>query len=334
MTVIQDSPTWQDIQDEIEKRFEDSSGVAIGAGKQRSGIRQSAARLSAWNVAGFPGVEIDLPSLPPELTFERLSTYQIINTPLTPDGLIHLYQHTAPLEITYDFTLHYQDEYCENGALDLVRVASLLHALSLPFAAKSAPPTTVSKEKKDKEFSGYTDRIRAAASLIQKGDVAAHKTATDAATSSYRAAIADVPNIELAWPTPCRLEIFRTKGQGKKGVVLHGYVKSAKATFKEPWLQTDNPGSFNLPSSAAYSFTFVNAPNYRNLITSQIAGVGIERDRKEEIKSALAAGPFGGIDFGQGYNDWVRDHFYDVADIAAKQTINTLGVQLLGKGNL
>ena len=303
----------------------------IGSGRKRIGIRQYPATLCsvAAQNPNDTGVLINLPSIPPELTFERTAQFQTQTNQISPDGLIHVYQHTNPLELNYDFSLHFQDEYCENGAVDLVRVASMLHALTLPFSIGRTPDTDVAKANAEEQ------RKVADAQARNRATIPAFLQGIKMVADTFNAATAsDVVNapIDVAWPPPCRLDIFKAEG---RSVRMYGYVKRANVVFKEPWLQVaSGDGSYNLPSSANYSFTFVNAPAYRNLVSAKIQSGGI--DLTEEAKNALkyTESSISSVNFGQGWNAWVRDHFYDFERVANTQTINPLRDRILDKGGL
>ncbi len=310
---------------------------AIGSERGRIGVRQYPAKLysveSVNLLGGSPNYAmIHLPHLPPELTFERSAQFNSVPTMITPDGAVHIYQHTNPLEVNYDFELHYMDEYCVNGAVDLMRIASLLHALTLPFKFGSEPNAS---RIANMFFQGELDKQREEERVAKAREQAAY-AANDAAAKQMAEMKGDNPRTivpaastaEIGWPPPCVLEVM---GVGSRAVRMYGYLKRAVATFKEPWLQyAKGKEAFNLPSGAKYSFTFVNAPTYRNLI----AGSGKITDKSTNEKAAaIEYGNAASMVFGQGSAEFVRDSFYNTLELAKYQELtSTLGVKGLKRG--
>ena len=311
-----------------ETKYRGSSAAAnkgaIGSERGRIGVRQYPAKLysveSVNLLGGSPNyVMVHLPHLPPELTFERSAQFNSVPTMVTPDGAVHIYQHTNPLEVNYDFELHYMDEYCVNGAVDLMRIASMLHALTLPFRFGAEPNAS---RIANMYFQGEVNKQREEERVAKAREQAAYMQRLEADPSL------DVKNSELGWPPPCVLEVM---GVGSRAVRMYGYLKRAVATFKEPWLQyAKGKEAFNLPSGAKYSFTFVNAPTYRNLV----AGSGRITDKNTNEKAAAVEyGNTSSMIFGQGSTEFVRDNFYNTLELAKHQELtSTLGVKGLKRG--
>jgi len=305
-----------------------ASATALGGA--RRGVKGAQALL--WSPSQLPKtgsngtdpayVMIRLPSVPPELSFERVSTFNPVLTPLHPDGAVHLYQHTAPMEIAYSFELHYQDEYCVNGAVDLVRVASLLHALTLPFRFGDAPSAVAANNQNYESNQAAADEADRQARLVR-----AQNSVNGPVSSAFSESYSDI-NSEIGWPPPCVLEIFSTGAAGAgKSVKMYGYLKRASATFREPWLQVSNGGdAFNLPSGAKYDFTFVHAPTYRNQIkgNSSTSSSSVEQQAARFVRT-----------HGQADTEWVRDNFYGTLELAKYQQLTAeLGIRGLQKGGL
>jgi len=75
---------------------------------------------------------IDFPAMPDQIELARSTSYRIAANMVMPDG-IHQYMSTNPLEIPFNFKLHYGDtEYCREGSLTLLKLAARLHSLVAP----------------------------------------------------------------------------------------------------------------------------------------------------------------------------------------------------------
>ena len=211
------------------------------------------------NTSGTPYVYIDLPHMPEVLSLARTANFAATPVQMFPDGVMHVYQSTSIMEVPIDFKLHAFDDYCTEGAVTLLSVAARLHAMQLPILTaagtknlNSTPSastfvTTPPPKEAPEGTQGTLDSTGATSTSIAAGSSVAAAQAGD-----------------YFFPTPCVLDLI-DNGRGM-GVKLVGYLKSVKTDLKGPWMQAQDGGR-NLPSSAAYSFTFVNAPGYQNDIS-------------------------------------------------------------------
>ena len=198
-------------------------------------------------------VVIYLPQLPEEIELPRENQYlQKGDNLIMPDGLF-LYQSTNPLEIQLTFTLHATDDLAEEGAKTLLDIAARLHSLLLP--ASNDPLSRTGK---------------APSAVLAKG-IASQENVENRLEQNTNTRL-DAPNVqpdeEFSMPPACSLRLMQAGARGL-GVNCVGFVKSAVVKFHGPYLQTANSDeSFNLPSAATYSFTFVHNPSYTNSLNT------------------------------------------------------------------
>ena len=191
-------------------------------------------------------ISVDFPSMPDEVELMRSTDYNVATSPQWPDG-IHTYRGTKPLEIPFSFSLHaFDKQYCKNGALTLLKLAARLHSFTLPI-----DPT------------GTVNALANAKASVPTG--------TDVSSTAAKAQMAQSQNIAAAAtvgmltpPITCWLFLMATdQSATSPGISAVGYVKDVSVKLKGPWLRGPN-GSFNLPSSGDFSFTFVHCPGYGN----------------------------------------------------------------------
>lgn len=211
------------------------------------------------NVNAFTNdMAIDFPSMPDSIDLVRSADYNVTYNPVLPDGL-HLYRGTKPMDIPFSFKLHaFDDDYCPEGALTLLKIAARLHAFVLPLSthsklevepASGKPPTagTTNAQTGGKNATtgqGTSDQITADA----QGNVD-FRIATGQNGSFYPPVVAW---LHLMWVS-----------KDRPGISCLGYVRDVSVKLMGPYLR--GPGnSFNLPSSAEYSFTFVHRPGHSN----------------------------------------------------------------------
>lgn len=201
---------------------------------------------------------IDFPAMPESIDLARQADYKVISNMVVPDG-VHQYRFTSPLLIPFSFVLHsMDDDYCPEGPLTLLRVASRLHSLLLPFGESNAMQVMVGSD--------------APLTVDGKTDPGAKKTGKDpdaiaSAEKSSEPTLTISENSRFDPPVTCRLELMFTR-ESEPGIVCNGYVKDVRASLKGPWLRGPDR-SFNLPSSAEFSFTFVHRPAHYNSFSSR-----------------------------------------------------------------
>lgn len=239
---------------------------------------------------------IDFPAMPDQIELARSAEYRVAKSPVTPDG-IHVYRGTDPLEIPFEFKLHYLDkEYCKEGALTLLKIAARLHSLVEPIGS-----------------SDMSIAVKTAAPITADGksDAGAPKPGTDAAVASRAGNSSTLQlmsqadselNLELNPkqvidpPVTCRLELMATDEYGP-GIRCNGYIKNVKVSLLKPWLRGPTSAAFNLPSAANFSFTFVHVPGHGNWISG---GAGIAPRT-------------------QAYADIIKERFYNTRALQVSQ---------------
>jgi hypothetical protein len=146
---------------------------------------------------------------------------------------LHIYQKTTPLEIPFEFGLSaFDEDYCDQGPMTLLKIAAQLHGTLLPNFDLSA-----SSFGADINTGNFTSNGQ------------------DVNTSQ----ISEISH--LVTPVLCWLDITGSVSNWP-GISCNGYVKNVNVRLKGPWLSSS--GVNNLPSSAIYKFTFVVAPGYSN----------------------------------------------------------------------
>ena len=192
-------------------------------------------------------ISIDFPAMPDTIELARSAEYEVSSYPQNPDG-IHVYKGTKPLEIPFNFRLHsFDKQYCKNGALTLLKLAARLHSFILPI-----DPT------------GNSNRpaIGTAAAPVSTDSASQQASAQAAANKSFTSASSGF----VSPPVTCWLFLMATdQTDSAPGISAIGYVKDVNVKLNGPWLRGPN-GSFNLPSSADFSFTFVHHPGHGNAI--------------------------------------------------------------------
>jgi len=185
-------------------------------------------------------VIIDFPSMPELVELTRSAKYDVTPVQTLPDG-IHIYSHTEPMKIPFSFKLSAFDDFCPEGSYTLIDIAAQLHSLALPIGV---------------EMSGGSQNV------VDSGNKV---TGTDNAIQ-VKTSVGDVTRSGLrqpAWPAVCFLALMGVARNSRAGIACVGYVETVSVKLKGPFLMGDDE-SYNLPSSAEYSFTFVHAPSYRN----------------------------------------------------------------------
>lgn len=213
-------------------------------------------RADTERVTKFNGltniISIDFPAMPDAIELARSADYAVTTNLVLPDG-VHQYKGTKPLEIPISFKLHSQDKvYCTKGALTLLQLAARLHSFILPIStfkrgvliAPLAPPTTT------KAGGGRPSDAATEARASQEAVFGV------AGTGKGSGAIHN--------PVTCWLHLLWTANQSP-GISAVGYVRDVKVILNGPWMRGPN-NSFNLPTSADFSFTFVHRPGHGNAL--------------------------------------------------------------------
>jgi hypothetical protein len=207
-------------------------------------------------------VTIYFPAMPEVVELARQAQYnnQGNLSPITPDG-IHIYQSTKPLEIKIDFSLHaYDTDYLQDqfGPVALLGLAAQLHSLTLPIykgGSVKYPNTTVAPPPGAATGAG--------AQLSEAAQAAA--AAAKAVQSGFNKGQGN--GLNFAWPTACQLTLIKATRNGTDyGVDCLGFVRDVAVKLHGPWLYGGD-NLQNLPTSADYSFTFVQQPGYTNDLT-------------------------------------------------------------------
>lgn len=196
---------------------------------------------------------IDFPSMPDVIELARSADYNVTYNPVLPDGL-HVYRGTKPMDIPFSFRLHAFDEnYCPQGALTLLKIAARLHAFVLPLAT---------------DPSGWVNPVEKQPPPGANGQPAAGQgteteVAHDAANNAeYQTGMVNGKRGAFYPPVAAWLHLMWID-DGQPGISCFGYVREVSVKFMGPWLRGQN-GAFNLPSAADYSFTFVHRPGHSN----------------------------------------------------------------------
>lgn len=206
---------------------------------------------SAQANQGFRNIiSVDFPAMPDTIELARSADYAVNYNMVLPDG-IHQYKGTKPMEIPLSFKLHFLDrQYCKQGALTLLQLAARLHSFILPISTFKRG-TTVAPQY------GPTNTQAGAG----KGkDAQLQFDAAKEPLYSVKAASGNKGSIYS--PVTCWLHLMWT-AEDQPGVSCVGYVKDVKVVFGGPWNRGPNK-SFNLPTWAEYSFTFVHRPGHGN----------------------------------------------------------------------
>lgn len=205
---------------------------------------------------------IDFPAMPDAIELARQADYKVISNMVVPDG-VHQYRYTSPLTIPFSFVLHsMDDEYCPDGALTLLRLAARLHALVLPFGESTPYSVMVQND------SPLTNNRPNPGAKPPGNDASQQSRSQEPNDPTFQAS----QNAKFDPPVTCRLELMFTR-ESEPGIVCNGYVKDVRVNLKGPWLRGPDR-SFNLPTAAEFSFTFVHRPAHYNSFSKQTGITG------------------------------------------------------------
>jgi len=230
---------------------------------------------------------IDFPSMPDSIELNRAAEYVVHNNIQLPDG-IHMYKATKPLEIPFSFKLHaFDEDYCPEGALTLLKIAARLHAFVLPISSGRLNVSVLSKTDADKLRPTPTDG-QPVAGKKDDGQI----DADSQGTFSTQASTDDGKSGSFYPPVVAWLHLMWIS-KNRPGISCLGYVREVSVKLFGPWLRgPDDSDSFNLPSSAEYSFIFMHRPGYSNsvgfsnTVVATRPGVSIDAAAKE-VKDRL-----------------------------------------------
>lgn len=223
-------------------------------------------------------ISVDFPAMPDTIELARTAEYAVNSNLVVPDG-IHVYKGTKPLEIPISFRLHSLDQqYCKKGALTLLQLSARLHSFVLPISTFNkgftlAPQALTSPEPvKGKKTSAEVQKVA-------QGDVV-YKV-TEAGNSASGGIYA---------PVTCWLNLMWI-GNDEPGISAVGYVREVAVKFNGPWLRGPKD-SFNLPTSADFSFVFIHRPGHGNAqryIDSQFPATTAESGQTfaDDVKNKL-----------------------------------------------
>lgn len=232
------------------------------------------------NTRGFDNViSVDFPAMPDTIELARSADYNVNYNIVMPDG-IHQYKGTKPMEIPISFKLHsFDQQYCKKGALTLLQLAARLHSFILP----------ISTFKQGVEIAAVAPK--------DPSNADANKDKGSGQENVYEVVGVGGNNVGAIYsPVTCWLHLMWV-GNQQPGISAVGYVREVKVVFNGPWLRGP-AGSFNLPTSADFSFVFVHRPGHNNnqkTITSQFPPTLTQS--------------------GQAYADDVRGKLYNTRDL-------------------
>ena len=230
-------------------------------------------------------ISIDFPAMPDVIELARSADYVVSAALPVPDG-IHVYKATKPLEIPINFRIHaYDKQYCKKGALTLLQLGARLHSFVLP-------------------INTFGNGIRlvptAATTQIPPGGGQATQPDTQAVANSdvrYQVAGANAGSVGGIYaPVTCWLHLMWI-AENQPGISAVGYVREVSVKFNGPWLRGPN-SSFNLPSSADFSFVFIHRPGHGNA-----------------LRYVASEFPTSSAQTGQAFADDVRDKLYNTRDL-------------------
>lgn len=195
---------------------------------------------------------VDFPAMPDSIELARQAEYYVWNNMLMPDG-VHQYKYTAPLVIPFSFRLHaFDEEFCPEGALTLLKLGARLHAFILPINTNKEDVTLEAEVPSAQVEPSKNDKDKEAQAEANQG-----------------LGIAGQGKDRIFNPVTLRLEIIFTTNDGP-GIACTGYVKSVNVKFNGPWLRGPDE-STNLPSSGDFSFEFVHRPGHYNTLGFEYA---------------------------------------------------------------
>lgn len=207
---------------------------------------------------------IDFPSMPDSIDLNRSADYNVTYNPVLPDGL-HMYRGTKPMEIPFSFKLHaFDEDYCPEGALTLLKIAARLHAFVLPLSSSSKLRVETIRQDElpapsanDKTGSGNAVKGQGTSDQLaadSQGNVEFRVSTKNGQTGAFYPPV--VAWLHLMWVS-----------KDRPGISCMGYVREVSVKLLGPYLRGPND-SFNLPSAAEYSFVFVHRPGYSNDIST------------------------------------------------------------------
>ena len=228
-------------------------------------------------------VSVDFPAMPDTIELARSADYYVNYNIVMPDG-IHQYKGTKPMEIPISFRLHALDsQYCKKGALTLLQLAARLHSFVLPISTFSGQTQVAPRATDPNTKSGKNDT----AQIEAKSEQEQVWQVTGANGSKNGGVYA---------PVTCWLHLMWTTND-QPGISCVGYVREVKVQFNGPWLRGP-AGSFNLPTSADFSFVFIHRPGHNNSTATSIS----------QFPSTIA-------ESGQAFADNVKNKFYNTRDL-------------------
>ena len=234
-------------------------------------------QLNALQDSESKFLSIDFPAMPDTIELVRTADYKVSYSLPVPDG-VHTYVGTKPLEIPISFKLHsFDKQYCKKGALTLLQLAARLHSFVLPvspFSRHIAPKAPGTRIVNGRTYDAAVEAAAAQNNVSTVGGVGGSKVGG------------------LSAPVTCWLYLVWA-GNDKPGISAMGYVREVSVKLNGPYLRGPN-NSFNLPTSADFSFVFIHRPghgNDPNIVDSQFA-------------PTLAQS-------GQAYAQDVKDKFYN-----------------------
>jgi len=194
-------------------------------------------------------ISVDFPAMPDVLELARSADYVVNYAPNMPDG-IHQYKGTKPMELPLSFKLHFMDsQYCKEGGLTLLKLAARLHSFILPVSTFNRGVTVAPVAGTSSDLTGKATDPSSQSAASQEQVYSVQRTSSDT-------------NGMITSPVTCWLNLIWI-AQGSVGISCIGYVKDVKVVFGGPWNRGPS-SSFNVPTSAEYSFTFVHNPGYGN----------------------------------------------------------------------
>lgn len=254
--------------------------VAMPSTSTRDQIRSAQLNQGLRNI-----ISVDFPAMPDTIELARSTDYAVNTNMVLPDG-IHQYRGTKPLEIPVSFKLHFMDsQYCKQGAYTLLQLAARLHSFVLPVSTFQRGVTVSPKWGSDEATTKTGAGQKKDTSLQFDANKEPIYTVTKASSTKSGT---------LYSPVTCWLHLMWI-GEDMPGVSCIGYVKDVKVVFGGPWNRGPE-NSFNLPTWAEYSFTFMHRPGHGN--NAQFT------DSRAEFPSTLAETP-------QTFADDARDLLYN-----------------------
>ena len=205
---------------------------------------------------------IDFPAMPDTIELARSADYMVSTSITSPDG-IHAYRSTKPLEIPISFKVHSMDSrYCKQGSLTLLQIAARLHSFILPISTFAKGQVSVAGNMEpEKAIDPKTGQPLPAGT--GKGQPVTYQQQQNADGSPFLTArTVSSKTGYFTSPVTCWLHLLWTDNN-QPGISCIGYVKDVKAVLGGPFLRGPS-GSFNLPTWAEYSFTFVHHPGHGN----------------------------------------------------------------------